>query len=135
MKDSDVMFNMIFGWSTVALTVLFFVVLIVYIKTLLVFKNAEIIKGKVIDLMNIGELDLPTIEYQLGGETLHFRTKTAIKTLTVGQELDLQIGNANEPRILEKNSSTKLPMVIYVIFILMILFGLKAVNFLQSLGA
>ena len=135
MKDSDVMFNTVFGWSTVVLAVLFLAVLIVYIRSLLVFKNAEIIKGKVIDLMDIGELDLPTIEYQLDGETLHFRSKTAIKTLAVGEELDLQIGKANEPRIFDKNSTIKLPMVIYVIFALVIIFGIKAVGFLQSLGA
>ena len=135
MNDSDVIFNMVFGWSTVVLAVLFFAVLVVYIRSLLVFKNAEVIKGKIIDLMDIGELDLPTIEYQLGGETLHFRSKTAIKTLAVGQELDLQIGKANEPRIMDKNSSVKLPMVIYVIFALVIIFGIKAVGFLQSIGA
>ena len=135
MKDSDVMFNTVFGWSTVVLAVLFLAVLIVYIRSLLVFKNAEIIKGKVIDLMDIGELDLPTIEYQLDGETLLFRSKTAIKTLAVGEELDLQIGKANEPRIFDKNSTIKLPMVIYVIFALVIIFGIKAVGFLQSLGA
>ncbi len=134
MKDSDVMFNMIFGWSMVVLAVLLISVLVFYIKSLLVFKNAKIIKGKVIDLMDIGELDLPTIEYQLNGETLHFRSKTAIKTLSVGQALDIQIGNADEPRILEKDSSEKLPMVIYVIFALVIIFGIKAVSFLQSLA-
>ena len=135
MKDSDVMFNMVFGWATVVMAVLLVAILVVYIRSLLVFKNAEIIKGKVIDLMDIGELDLPTIEYQLGGETLHFRSKTAIKTLAVGQELELQIGNDSEPRILDKNSTTKLPMVIYVIFTLIIVFGFKSVTFLQSLGA
>ncbi len=135
MKDSDVMFNMVFGWATVVMAVLLVAILVVYIRSLLVFKNADIIKGKVIDLMDIGELDLPTIEYQLGGETLHFRSKTAIKTLAVGQELELQIGNDSEPRILDKNSTTKLPMVIYVIFTLIIVFGFKSVTFLQSLGA
>jgi len=134
MKDSDVIFNMIFGWSMVVIAVLLIAVLVVYIKSLLVFKNAKVIKGKVVDLMDIGELDLPTVEYQLNGETLHFRSKTAIKTLAVGQALDIQIGNANEPRILEKNNSKKLPMVIYVIFALVIIFGIKAVSFLQSLG-
>lgn len=135
MNDSDVMFNMVFGWGTVVLAVLLLAVLVVYIRSLLVFKNAEVIKGKVIDLMDIGELDLPTIEYQLGGETLHFRSKTAIKTLAVGQELDLQIGNENQPRIMDKNSQFKLPMVIYVIFALVIIFGIKGVSFIQSLGA
>ena len=133
MIDLDVIFNMVFGWSTVVLAVLLLAVLVVYIRSLLVFKNADVIKGKVIDLIDIGELDLPTIEYQLGGEILHFRSKTAIKTLAVGQELDLQIGDTNEPRILDKNSSIKLPMVIYVIFTLMIIFGFKGVAFLQSL--
>ncbi len=135
MKDSDVMFNMIFGWSTVVLAVLLIAVLVVYIRSLLVFKNAKVIKGKVIDLMDIGELDLPTIEYQLDGETLHFRSKTAIKTLAVGEDLDIQIGDTNEPRILEKNSAIKLPMVIYVICALVIIFGIKAVGFLQSIAA
>jgi len=135
MNDSDVIFNTVFGWSTVILAVLFLAILVVYIRSLLVFKNAEVIRGKIIDLMDIGELDLPTIEYQLGGETLHFRSKTAIKTFAVGQELDLQIGKSNEPRIMDKNSSVKLPMVIYVIFALVIIFGIKAVGFLQSLGA
>lgn len=135
MKDSDVMFNIIFGWSTVVLAVLLIAVLVVYIRSLLVFKNAKVIKGKVIDLMDIGELDLPTIEYQLDGETLHFRSKTAIKTLAVGEDLDIQIGDTNEPRILEKNSAIKLPMVIYVICALVIIFGIKAVGFLQSVAA
>ena len=134
MKDSDVMFNMIFGWSTVVLAVLLIAVLVVYIRSLLVFKNAKVIKGKVIDLMDIGELDLPTIEYQLDGETLHFRSKTAIKTLAVGEDLDIQIGDTNEPRILEKNSAIKLPMVIYVICALVIIFSIKAVGFLQSVA-
>ena len=135
MKDTDVIFNTIFGWSTVVLAVLLISVLVVYIKSILVFKNAKVIKGKVIDLMDIGELDLPTIEYQLDGETLHFRSKTAIKTLAVGEELDIQIGDASEPRIFDKNSSIKLPMVIYVICALVIVFGIKAVGFLQSLAA
>ena len=135
MRDSDVMFNMIFGWSTVVLAVLLIAVLVVYIRSLMVFKNAKVIKGKVIDLMDIGELDLPTIEYQLDGETLHFRSKTAIKTLAVGEDLDIQIGDTNEPRILEKNSAIKLPMVIYVICALVIIFGIKAVGFLQSIAA
>jgi len=135
MKDSDVMFTTIFGWSTVVLAILLIAILVVYVRSLLVFKNAKVIKGKVIDLMDIGELDLPTIEYQLNGETLHFRSKTAIKTLAVGQELDIQIGDANEPRILDKNNSIKLPMVIYLIFALVIIFSIKAVGFLQSLAA
>ena len=70
MKDSDVMFNTIFGWSTVVLAILLITILVVYARSLLVFKNAKVIKGKVIDLMDIGELDLPTIEYQLNGEIL-----------------------------------------------------------------
>ncbi|WP_299872467.1 hypothetical protein [uncultured Cocleimonas sp.] len=135
MEDSDVMFNLVFGWGMVVLAVLLVAVLVVYIKSLLVFKNAKVIKGKVIDLMDIGELNLPTIEYQLDGETLHFRSKTAIKNLVVDEDVDIEIGVANEPRIYEKNSTIKLPMVIYVIFALVIIFGIKAVAFLQSLAA
>jgi len=135
MEDSDVMFNLVFGWGMVVLVVLLVAVLVVYIKSLLVFKNAKVIKGKVIDLMDIGELNLPTIEYQLDGETLHFRSKTAIKNLVVDEDVDIEIGVANEPRIYEKNSTIKLPMVIYVIFALVIIFGIKAVAFLQSLAA
>ena len=56
MKDSDVIFNMIFGWSMVVIAVLLIAVLVVYIKSLLVFKNAKVIKGKVVDLNQIGIL-------------------------------------------------------------------------------
>jgi hypothetical protein len=133
MNDSDVMFNLVFGWGTVVLVVLLIAVLIVYIKSVLVFKNAKIINGKVIDVMDIGELDLPTIEYQLDGETLHFRSKTAIKTFAAGDDIEIEIGTAKQPRIYEKNNPIKLPMVIYVIFALIIYFGIKAIGFLQSL--
>ena len=133
MNDSDVIFNLVFGWGMVVLVVLLIAVLIVYIKSLLVFKNGRIINGKVIDVQDIGELDLPTIEYQLDGETLHFRSKTAIKTLAAGEEIQVELGSANQPRIYEKNNPIKLPMVIYVIFALIIYFGIKAFGFLQSL--
>ena len=133
--SSDEMFNLLFGWAFVAITILLFLILIVVLRSLLEYKNAEIIKGKIIKIADIGELSLPTIEYQMGGETLQFRTKTPISNLKVGQSVDVQVAKSKEARIYDKSRPEKIPTIMFMATALLAFFVVKSCSFLLTLFA
>lgn len=132
LDNSDVMFNLLFGWAFVAITILLFLIFIVALRSFLEFKNAETTKGKVIDIKNIGELNLPTIEYQSAGEAVQFKTKTPLKDLVLGQSVDVQIGKSKEVRILDKDQSDKIPTIMFFITALLAFFVVKSCSFLLT---
>jgi len=133
--SSDEMFNLLFGWAFVAITILLFLILIVVLRSLLEYKNAEIIKEKIIKIADIGELSLPTIEYQMGGETLQFRTKTPISNLKVGQSVDVQVAKSKEARIYDKSRPEKIPTIMFMATALLAFFVVKSCSFLLTLFA
>ena len=51
--SSDATFNMLFGWAFVALTILLFLIFVVALRSILEYKNAQIIKGKIIKIADI----------------------------------------------------------------------------------
>jgi len=131
--NSDEIFNLLFGWAFVVITVLLFFILIVAIRSILEYKNADIIKGKIIKVADIGELNLPTVEYEMGGETLHFRTKTPISDLKVGQSVDVQVAKSKGVRIYDKGRPEKIPTIMYMATALLVFFIIKSYSFLQTL--
>jgi len=133
--SSDAMFNLLFGWAFVAITILLFFMFIVTLRSILEYKNAEIIKGKVIKIVDIGELSLPTVEYQIAGETLHFRTKTPILNLEVGQSIDVQVAKSKEARIYDKGRPEKIPTIMFMATALLAFFVVKSCLFLLTLFA
>ncbi len=132
-NSSDVMFNMLFGWAFVAITVLLFLIFVVILRSLLDYKNAEIIKGKIIKIADIGELSLPTVEYKIAGETLQFRTKTPVLNLAVGQTVDVQIAKSNQARIYDKDRPDKVPSIMFMATALLAFFVVKSCSFLLTL--
>lgn len=133
MNNSDEIFNLLFGWGFVIIAILLLLIFIVALKSVLAFNNAKIIKGKVVDLTDLGELNMPTIEYELQGKIAYFKTKTYIENLQIGQEIDLELASTNEVRVFDSNSSTPLPKVLFVVVILFSFFSVKGYFFLQTL--
>ncbi len=133
MNDTDTLFNLLFGWGFVIIAVLLFLILIVAVRGIFAFKNAKVIKGTVVGLSDIGELSLPTIEYQTEGKTLQFKTKTPLVDLKLGQALELQLGASNEARIFDPDQSNSPPKILFLITILLSIFSVKGCLFLQTL--
>ena len=133
LDGSDAMFTLLFGWVFVAITILWFLVFVVVLRSLLEYKNAEIIKGKIIKIADIGELSLPTVEYQVAGETLRFKTKTPILNLSVGQTVDAQIAKSKQARIYDKNRPDKVPSIMFMATALLAFFVVKSCSFLLTL--
>ena len=133
--NSDATFNLLFGWAFVAITVLLFLIFIVALRSILEYKNAEIITGKIIKIADIGELSLPTVEYQIAGETLQFRTKTPILNLKVGQSVDVQVAKSKEARIYDKGRPEKIPTIMFMATALLAFFVVKSCSFLLTLFA
>jgi hypothetical protein len=135
MNDLDALFNLLFGWGFVIIAILLFLIFVVALRSMFTFNNAKIVSGTVVDMSDIGELSLPTIEYKKEGKTIQFKTKTPLSNLKVGQALDLQLGSSNEARIFDVNQSRKTPKVLFVIILLLLFFSLKSFSFLQTLIA
>ncbi len=133
--SSDVTFNLLFGWAFVAITVLLFLIFIVALRSILEYKNAEIIKGKIIKIADIGELSLPTVEYQIAGKTLQFKTKTPMLNLKVGQSVDVQVAKSKEARIYDKGRPEKIPTIMFMATALLAFFVVKSCSFLLTLFA
>ncbi len=133
--SSDAMFNLLFGWAFVVITVLLFLIIIVALRSILEYKNAEIIKGRIIKIADIGELSLPTVEYQISGETLQFRTKTPLLNLKVGQSVDVQVAKSKEARIYDKDRPEKIPTIMFMATVLLAFFVVKSYSFLLTLFA
>ncbi len=133
--SSDAIFNLLFGWAFVVITLLLFLILIVSLCSILEYKNAEIIKGKIIKIADIGELSLPTVEYQLAGEILQFKTKTPLPNLKVGQSIDVQIAKSKEVRIYDKGRPEKIPTIMFMATALLAFFVVKSCSFLLTLFA
>ncbi len=133
MKNSDELFNLLFGWGFVIIAVLLLMIFIVALRSMLSFKNAKIVKGKVVSVADIGQLNLPTIEYVQDGQSIQFKTKTFIENLQVGQELDLQISSSNEPRVYDADRPTPMPKVLFVVVVLFSFFSVKGFAFLQTM--
>jgi hypothetical protein len=131
--SSDTTFNLLFGWAFVAVTILLFLILIVVLRSILEYKNAEIIKGKIIKIADIGELSLPTVEYQMEGETLQFRTKTPILNLKVGQSVDVQVAKSKDVRLYDKGRPEKIPSIMFMATALLAFFVVKSCSFLLTL--
>ncbi len=132
---SDATFNLLFGWAFVAITVLLFLIFIVALRSILEYKNAEIIKGKIIKIADIGELSLPTVEYQIAGEILQFKTKTPMLNLKVGQSVDVQVAKSKEVRIYDKGRPEKIPSIMFMATALLAFFVVKSCSFLLTLFA
>ena len=132
-EGSDAMFNLLFGWAFVAITILLFLIFIVALRSILEYKNAEIIKGKIIKIADIGELSLPTVEYQIEGKTVQFRTKTPLLNLEVGQSIDVQVAKSKEARIYEKGRPEKVPTIMFMATALLAFFVVKSCLFLLTL--
>lgn len=133
LNDSDTMFNLLFGWAFVAITILLFLIFIVILRSFLEYKNAEIIKGKIIKISDIGELSLPTVEYQSAGETVQFRTKTSVVNLAVGQLVDIQVGRSDQARVYDKNRPDKVPSIMFMATALLAFFVVKSCDSLLTL--
>jgi len=133
--SSDATFNLLFGWASVGITVLLFLIFVVVLRSILEYKNAEIIKGKIIKIADIGELSLPTVEYQIAGETLQFRTKTPLLNLKVGQSIDVQVAKSKEARIYDENRSEKVPSIMFMATALLAFFVVKSCLFLLAFFA
>jgi len=99
------------------------------------FKNAKKIKGKIVELTNIGELYLPTVECSSGGETVRFKTKTPLSNLAIGQAIDVEISSLNEPRIYDADRPEHAPKILFMIIILLTYFCVKGFTFLATLFA
>jgi len=127
------MFNLLFGWAFVAITILLFLIFIVILRSFLEYKNAEIIKGKIIKISDIGELSLPTVEYQSAGETVQFRTKTSVVNLAVGQLVDIQVGRSDQARVYDKNRPDKVPSIMFMATALLAFFVVKSCDSLLTL--
>ena len=132
-SSSDATFNLLFGWAFVAITILLFLIFIVALRSILEYKNAQVVKGKIIKIADIGELSLPTVEYEMAGETLHFRTKTPILNLKVGQSVEVQVAKSNAARIHDKSRPEKIPTVMFVATALLAFFVVKSCSFLIAL--
>jgi len=133
--NSDAMFNLLFGWAFVAITLLLFLILIVALRSVLEYKNAEIIKGKIIKVADIGELSLPTVEYQIAGETLQFKTKTPLSNLEIGQSIDVQVAKSKQVRIYDNGRPEKIPTIMFMATALLAFFVVKSCSFLLTLFA
>ena len=133
--DSDATFNLLFGWAFVAVTILLFLIFIVALHSILEYKNAQVIKGKIIKVSDIGELSLPTVEYQIAGETLQFKTKTPILNLEVGQCVEVQVAKSKEARIYDQGRSEKVPTIMFMTTALLAFFVVKSCSFLLTLFA
>ncbi len=131
--SSDATFNLLFGWAFVAITILLFLIFIVALRSILEYKNAEIIKGKIIKITDIGELSLPTVEYQIAEKTLQFKTKTPILNLEVGQLVDVQVAKSKEARIYDKDRPEKVPTIMFMATALLAFFVVKSCSFLLTL--
>ena len=132
---SDVTFNLLFGWAFVAITVLLFLICIVALRSILEYKNAQVVTGKVVKIADIGELSLPTVEYQISGETLQFKTKTPILNLQVGQSVEVQVAKSKEARIYDKSRPEKIPTIMFMATALLAFFVVKSCSFLMTLFA
>ena len=126
------MFNMLFGWASVTIAVLLFLICVVALRSMLEFKNAQIIKGKIIAVADIGELDLPTIEYQMDGQMVTFKTKTTLRDLVVGQAVDVQVAKSNEARIYDANRPDSTPKIMFAATALLAFFVVKGCTFLNT---
>ncbi|MFW5427474.1 MAG: hypothetical protein ACKE8R_09525 [Methylophagaceae bacterium] len=133
LNNSDAIFNLLFGWAFVAITILLFLIFIVILRSLLDYKNAEIIKGKIIKIADIGELSLPTVEYEAAGEMVQFRTKTPVLNLAVGQSVDIQIAKSNQARIYDKDRPDRVPSIMFMATALLAFFVVKSCSFLLTL--
>ncbi len=131
MNETDTLFNILFGWGFVIIAVLLFLVLIVAFRSMFAFKNAKIVKGKIIGLINIGELSLPTVECYSEGQAVRFKTKTPLNNLAIGQAVDVEISSSNEPRIYDADRVDHAPKILFMIIILLIFFCVKSFSFLQ----
>ncbi|MCF6190863.1 MAG: hypothetical protein L3J51_10310 [Cocleimonas sp.] len=131
--NSDAIFNLLFGWAFVAITLLLFLIFIVALRSILEYKNADIVKGKIIKLADIGELSLPTVEYQIAGKMMQFRTKTPILNLAVGQFVEVQVAKSKEARIYDKSRPEKIPTIMFMATALLAFFVVKSCSFLLTL--
>ena len=131
--NSDALFNVLFGWAFIAITVLLFLIFIVALRSILEYKNAKIIQGKIVKISDIGELSLPTVEYQIAGEIMQFKTKTTMLNLSVGQSVDVQVAKSSEARIYDKHRPEKIPTIMFVITALLAFFVVKSYSFLLTL--
>ena len=133
MNDTDALFNMLFGWGFVIIAVLLFLIFIIALRSMFAFKNAAIIKGKIIEVIDIGELSLPTVECLSGDQTIQFKTKTPLSNLEIGQSVDVEISSSNEPRIYDANRVDHAPKIIFMIVILLTFFSVQGYSFLQQI--
>lgn len=130
MNNNDELFNLLFGWGFVIIAILLLLIFIVALRSMFAFKNAKKIKGKIVGLTNIGELNLPTVECSTAGETFRFKTKTPINNLSIGQSVDVEISSWNEPRIYDENRPEHAPKILFMIIILLTYFSVKGFTFL-----
>ena len=132
MNDTDALFNMLFGWGFVIIALLLFLIFIIALRSMFAFKNADMIKGKIIEVIDIGELSLPTVECLSGDQTIQFKTKTPLSNLEIGQSVDVEISSSNEPRIYDANRVDHAPKIIFMIVILLTFFSVQGYSFLQQ---
>jgi hypothetical protein len=132
MDETDALFNMLFGWGFVIIAVLLFFILIVALRSTFSFKNATVVKGKIIELTDIGELSLPTVECYSEGQAVRFKTKTPINNLIIGQDVDVEISSSNEPRIYDEDRVDHAPKILFMIIILLSFFCVKSFSFLNT---
>ncbi len=132
-NETDAMFNMLFGWASVTIAVLLLLICVVALRSMLEFKNAKVIEGKVIKVADIGELDLPTIQYQMDGQTITFKTKTTLQNLAIGQSVDVQVAKSNEARIYDESRPDSTPKIMFAATALLAFFVVKGCAFLNTL--
>ena len=64
---------------------------------------------------------------------MHFRTKTAVIKLAVGQTVDVQIDKSNQARIYDNDRSDKVLSIMFMATALLAFFVVKSCDFLLTL--
>lgn len=120
-----------FGWGFLIGACLLSLVVWAVVRSTYAFKNAEIVKGKIIELRDLGAENLPTVEYKFSGETASFRASTPLDGLNVGEEVDVQLGKSRDVRLYDKNKVDSIPKMLYVVICLLLFMLFKGVTLLS----
>lgn len=132
MSEIEPLFNLLLGWMFVAVAVLLLFVILMVIRSSNAFKNAKIVKGKIVELNQFADEHLPTIEFVEEGKVKRFRETTKQEGLQIGKEVKVQLGRSNDVRLFEEGKVDKLPKMVFVVMLIFMFFFVKAILFLKT---
>jgi len=132
MSEIEPLFNLLLGWMFVAVAVLLLFVILMVIRSSNAFKNAKIVKGKIVELNQFADEHLPTIEFVVEGKVKRFRETTKQEGLQIGKEVKVQLGRSNDVRLFEEGKVDKLPKMVFVVMLIFMFFFVKAILFLKT---